>query len=55
MTDSPVMVTPIFDQLVAEFGSRNRTAPETPAQGPAPDAETPADETVTQARPGAAV
>lgn len=52
MTDSPVMVTPIFDQLVAEFGSRNRTAP---AQGPAPDAETPADETVTQARPGAAV
>lgn len=29
MTDSPVTVTPIFDQLVAEFGGHDRTAPDT--------------------------
>ncbi len=53
MTDSPVTVTPIFDQLVAEFGLRNRTPQETKATGAAAGARTPADETAEETRPGA--
>ncbi|GAB1511270.1 hypothetical protein JCM33774_33120 [Actinophytocola sp. KF-1] len=55
MTDSPVTVTPIFDQLVAEFGRRDRTVPERPQQAPAAGPGTPADETAAEAHPGTAV
>ena len=55
MTDSPPMVTPIFDQLVAEFGLRDRLPPGERAQGAASGAAAPAGETPEEARPGAAV
>lgn len=41
MSDSSVMVTPIFDQLVAEFQQRTDSVPgeqqETPAEGETPE------------------
>ncbi|MDQ3786628.1 MAG: hypothetical protein M3422_05205 [Actinomycetota bacterium] len=52
MTDSPVTVTPIFDQLVAEFGRRDRTARDTRAQETAA-AATPEAENAEDAQTGA--
>jgi hypothetical protein len=55
MTESPAAVTPIFDQLVAEFGRRNRTAEDTREHGPAARAGTPEEPTAEENQPGATV
>ena len=52
MSDSPAAVTPIFDQLVAEFARRAGTSP---AQEAAAGAGTPVEETATEACPGTAL